>query len=439
MSAELLLKVSKPTVTPLVFKGMWQKDMLNGDGIIKLSNGLVILGQFKDGILKDTHMQVVYPNGDTYVGAHRSGVKHGLGTYTYNDEAGARYEGEWKDNTKHGKGELVFRKQNGAKFAGRFEEDQIVTGEYIDALGNSFKSRKHPDEGKNLTLAEEKSHSLSGRFEKGRLSGYGQADYAGGDQYIGMFKDGKRSGEGSMIFNQYNDVIMDYQQARFDGGWQRNKRYGYGSMTWPDGSRFEGEWRNDERVRGKLVMPDHNIYEGAFRHDKFHGVGKITYDRDGTAFEGIFENGLASTIGRLTPPDGAHVYIGAVEDLKKHGCGILIDRATGRRYEGEFEDDTPLGHGMIKFPNGDVYIGEVVKMQRQGPGRMEYKDGKIFEGQFEKDLREGVGYYFQSDRRVYCGQFRQDHEEGVGEYLLEGDIEQHFERVNQKQIAIIIE
>ena len=224
MSAELLLKVSKPTVAPLVFKGMWQRDMMNGDGIIKLSNDLVILAQFKDGVLKDTHMQVVYPNGDIYVGAHKSGVKQGLGTYTYNDEAGARYEGEWKDNMKHGKGELVFRNQDGARFTGRFAEDQIVTGEYVDALGNSFKSKKHPDEGK--TLGDEKPHELSGRFEKGRLSGYGQADYTGGDQYIGVFKDGKRSGQGSMIFNQYNDVIMDYQQARFDGEWQRNKRYG---------------------------------------------------------------------------------------------------------------------------------------------------------------------------------------------------------------------
>ena len=105
----------------------------------------------------------------------------------------------------------------------------------------------------------------------------------------------------------------------------------------------------------------------------------------------------------MTPPDGDQTYIGEVEDLKRHGCGILIDKASGRRYEGEFEDDTALGHGRLKFPNGDVYIGEVVKMQRQGPGRMEYSDGKIFEGQFEKDVREGVGYYFQTDGRVYCG------------------------------------
>jgi hypothetical protein len=41
-------------------------------------------------------------------------------------------------------------------------------------------------------------------------------------------------------------------------------------------------------------MPDHNIYEGEFRNDKFHGVGKMTYMREGLSFECIFNNGFAS-------------------------------------------------------------------------------------------------------------------------------------------------
>jgi hypothetical protein len=57
-----------------------------------------------------------------------------------------------------------------------------------------------------------------------------------------------------------NDVIMDYQQAKYVGAWKLNKRQGPGKMVWPDGSMFDGEWRNDERVLGKLTMPDENIY-----------------------------------------------------------------------------------------------------------------------------------------------------------------------------------
>lgn len=47
-------------------------------------------------------------------------------------------------------------------------------------------------------------------------------------------------------------------------------------------------------------MPDHNIYEGSFKNDKFDGIGKIIYDREQMVFEGLFENGLASNIGKLT-------------------------------------------------------------------------------------------------------------------------------------------
>ena len=39
----------------------------------------------------------------------------------------------------------------------------------------------------------------SGKFIKGRLHGWGEVEYKGGDQYKGMFKDGKRSGYGSMV------------------------------------------------------------------------------------------------------------------------------------------------------------------------------------------------------------------------------------------------
>jgi hypothetical protein len=87
---------------------------------------------------------------------------------------------------------------------------------------------------------------------------------------------------------QMHDVLNDYQAAHFTGEWKFNQRNGKGNMSWPDGSKFEGEWLNDQRVKGKLVMPDHNVYEGEFRNDKFHGVGKINYTREGLSFECIY-------------------------------------------------------------------------------------------------------------------------------------------------------
>lgn len=61
---------------------------------------------------------------------------------------------------------------------------------------------------------------------RGRLCGYGSVQYVGGDEYVGMFKDGKRSGHGKMVFNQFNELIYGYQKAHFEGEWKFNKRNG---------------------------------------------------------------------------------------------------------------------------------------------------------------------------------------------------------------------
>ena len=56
--------------------------------------------------------------------------------------------------------------------------------------------------------------------------------------YRGMFKDGKRSGYGTMNISQTNEVTQEFQQAKFKGEWKFNKRNGYGEMQWPDESKY---------------------------------------------------------------------------------------------------------------------------------------------------------------------------------------------------------
>ena len=396
----------------------------------------MIFGQFREGYLRDTIIQVVYPNGDIYCGPHKHGVKTGKnGQYRYIKDS-IVYRGEWQDNLKHGKGELIYSKENNSKLTGVFHEDELLHGEFRDEIGNIFRTKKHPDE---LKLKPYETAELSGKFIRGRLHGYGQVEYQGGDQYIGMFKDGKRSGAGSMIFNQKTEFIS--QKAEFKGQWKFNKRNGQGTMVWPDGSSFTGEWLNDCRVKGKLTMTDDNVYEGQFRDDKLHGVGQITYKRDQLVFKGIFKYGFASKLGVLTNLVDNSVYIGEIEDLKKNGVGILIDKDNlGRSFQGEFQDDMAYGNGRLIFQNGDVYTGEVEKMLRQGAGKMEFKEsGKKFEGLFKSDMMEGIGYYFQPDGKVYCGQFRQDKEEGAGETLDKSEVDIQFKRVDLKNIQIILD
>ena len=47
--------------------------------------------------------------------------------------------------------------------------------------------------------------------------------------------------------------------------------------------------------------------------------------------------------------------------------------------------------GIIKYENGDKYIGEKHYNMKEGYGTLYYSDGNKYEGEFKNDLREGYG------------------------------------------------
>ena len=57
-----------------------------------------------------------------------------------------------------------------------------------------------------------------------------------GDVYEGGFAKGKRSGNGTMYYKKPQQGVV------YKGEWAKDKREGYGSVTWPDGTYFQGKW-----------------------------------------------------------------------------------------------------------------------------------------------------------------------------------------------------
>lgn len=61
-------------------------------------------------------------------------------------------------------------------------------------------------------------------------------------------------------------------------------------MRWRDGSKFQGEWKNDERLNGKMSFADQeSYYKGWFRDDQYHGQGEICNGKN--RFIGAFDKG----------------------------------------------------------------------------------------------------------------------------------------------------
>ena len=46
----------------------------------------------------------------------------------------------------------------------------------------------------------------------------------------------------------------DFAGARYEGELHELLPHGQGDMAWPDGRRYEGEWRNGKPHRGILVL-----------------------------------------------------------------------------------------------------------------------------------------------------------------------------------------
>lgn len=104
-----------------------------------------------------------------------------------------------------------------------------------------------------------------------------------------------------------------------------------GRMTFPDGSRYTGEWV-DDRVhgQGEHVYANGNRYKGEWVDGSITGVGVLTF-ADGERYEGELKDGR----------------------MQGHGTYVYVN---GDRYEGEWKDDRRHGKGIVVYvsPEGEI-------------------------------------------------------------------------------------
>ncbi len=68
-----------------------------------------------------------YPDKSRYVGEWRSGLRHGRGTYTYPN--GDRYCGSWENDVRSGPGTYLYQADQ-TSFSGEWKEGQCREGEW---------------------------------------------------------------------------------------------------------------------------------------------------------------------------------------------------------------------------------------------------------------------------------------------------------------------
>lgn len=233
-----------------------------------------------------------------YNGSWENGLQHGTGTLRWPD--GSEYVGEWTHGQRNGRGEVRSPPP----------KNMFYTGSFVNGVISGFG-----------TMRWKNGDEYTGMFKRGKGHGIGTMLYGStGDVYKGEFKQGMRHGTGTLSINKSaitfegkyisdspsNVGILHYSDGgMFRGSISGWKRSGNGRMQWPNGDRYEGNWKDDlPHGQGMYEYVLHGCtYGGNFKNGQRHGPGKMLFD-SGLEYDGMWQFNEANGMGRMTYPNG---------------------------------------------------------------------------------------------------------------------------------------
>ena len=237
------------------------------------------------------------------------------------------------------------------------------------------KDTKKPFTGDKITIYTNSNNRYSGSVLKGLFSGQGTLTRTNGDTYNGEFENGKRNGRGTMIFangcecncNWINGkangegTFTSFNGNKYIGEFQGGKRNGKGTLTWGNlekiRNKYEGEFINNNYVKGIMIYKDGSNYNGEFLEKKKHGFGIETFPLNRGFYKGYFKEDKKDGEGTLELTNG-YKYTGSWRNGKREGKGEEFIPRLGYMInvtrKGNWNNDKPQGDfdvsGKTFFP-----------------------------------------------------------------------------------------
>lgn len=208
----------------------------------------------------------------------------------------------------------------------------------------------------------------------------------------------------------------------FYGKMQNGVMNGEGKLVNITGDIYEGEFRNNQLYRGKLIYQDGPVLQGEFKNNQLNGKGRAT-NNEGDIYEGEFNNGELVE-GKMIYKNGT--YEGKFKNNKLIEGTVTLNN--GDMIEGDWKDGILIDPRKIIYANGDIYEGKFkidykidnnnktkLFFVRYGVGKMKYADGSIYEGSYKDNKRDGLGKFTDpSTGTVYEGQWKNGQRYGQG-------------------------
>lgn len=299
------------------FTGLFQRDVntLTGAGCVIYPSGVQFEGTVKDGE-QIGRGQLTFPDGFHVEGNFtKNGITDGrrvgkYGTVLYTGDMNVNgkphgqgvvlkkaytYTGELNNSVFHHRGSLVYHKcphpnKYNSTFNGVWKNGSVVSGEgvYLNAAEDWFIGTIVNQERTGYgELYEVNGSYKKGHFEKNVLTqGVIHTVVSKFKKYTyeGSFQGTKCALHGEGLYTHDDKAVY---KASFLYGVMQSPV----SITYPDGSTYEGPHVNKEKSGfGVYKTKNNTIYEGEFSEDFFHGQGKITYS-NGFELSGEFREG----------------------------------------------------------------------------------------------------------------------------------------------------
>lgn|SRR3990167_5640157 len=173
---------------------------------------------------------------------------------------------------------------------------------------------------------------------------------------------------------------------------------------------------------GPIIYPsDGSTYKGQVMDSQRHGRGMLVQP-DGSYYDGIWREGLRDGFGRAVDARTGCVYEGEFKRDRFHGVGILYNLSSGFNFEGKWVDGKQHGFGVENWDDGSVFEGDYLNGVKQGKGIFKWSNGCIYQGDFSADKLDGYGIYSWSDGRKYEGEWKDNQFHGEGRFELPGKL-----------------
>jgi len=271
------------------YEGQWDGGLMHGEGTYTWPDGTTYTGTMS-GQSVTGFGRIVWPDGSTYEGHVLDGFRHGFGTFI-DPSVPVMYEGEWASGLRHGKGKVTYD-ENGTSW---------YEGQWFEGCRHGYGIVKFPS-----------GNMYEGEWMFDRKCGQGTMWWYNRNQkYTGEWKNDKPHGEGEYTWLQLpvantptvptaastspgvsargsNGLGVSiaprpavptpthfHHPNRYVGSFHQGIREGFGTFLYSNGAIYSGSWHADRKDgEGTFIFTNGSIYEGQFEKDQMKDTNK---------------------------------------------------------------------------------------------------------------------------------------------------------------------